>query len=59
LRELRDRIDEFTEKDALSIASWIEYLGDEDTARRIRVSPAEFKRILRDRFSQLKRFYVK
>ncbi|MGC9444289.1 MAG: hypothetical protein ACP5E9_05090 [Candidatus Methanospirareceae archaeon] len=52
--ELCDRIDLFMEDEAAWIASWIEYLGDTETADKIRAAPAEFKRIITARYEELR-----
>ena len=58
LEELRLSLDEFTEKDAKWIASWIEYLGDPTTASRILRTPSEFKKIIVARYDELKPFFA-
>jgi len=55
LAELHDRIDLFMEDEAEWVASWIEYLGDTETADKIRAAPAEFKIIICARYQELRR----
>lgn len=52
--ELKNNLDKFTVKEAEWVASWIEYLGDKRTANRIRQVPADFKKIINNRYGQLK-----
>jgi predicted unusual protein kinase regulating ubiquinone biosynthesis (AarF/ABC1/UbiB family) len=52
--ELKNNLDKFTVKEANWVASWIEYLGDKTTADRIRQAPNEFKKIINNRYGQLK-----
>lgn len=52
--ELRGCVTEFTDKEALWIASWVEYLGDAETALRIRQTPSRFKEIIINRYNELK-----
>ncbi len=56
LTELKDRIDMFMEDEAEWVASWIEYLGDKETADKIRASPSNFKRIIIERYKELSAF---
>ncbi|MFZ2071572.1 MAG: hypothetical protein WAV32_08285 [Halobacteriota archaeon] len=56
IAELRDNLDVFTEEEALWLASWIEYLGDRETAVRIRETPAEFKEIIIERHGAVQDF---
>ncbi len=56
LAELQDRIDMFMENEAEWVASWIEYLGDTETADKIRATPNEFKRIISARYEELSGF---
>jgi len=56
-QELQDNLDLFTEKDARWLASWIEYLGDKQTANRIRETPNEFEEIINERYNQLLEFF--
>jgi hypothetical protein len=52
-RELKDSLNEFTENEAQWVASWIEYLGDTNTAARIRQTPNRFGEIIKNRFNEL------
>jgi len=54
LAELHDRIDMFREDEAKWVASWIEYLGDTETADKIRAAPSEFKIIICARYQELR-----
>jgi hypothetical protein len=56
LAELKDRIDIFMENEVEWVASWIEYLGDKETADKIRASPSEFKSIISARYEELRSF---
>ena len=51
--ELRGRLNEFAEKEAQWVASWIEYLGDIKTATKIRQTPSRFREIITARFNEL------
>jgi hypothetical protein len=55
-RELKENLNEFTEKEAQWVASWIEYLGDAKTATRIRQTPSKFRDIILARFNELKSY---
>jgi len=57
LSELRDNFDMFNEKEAPWLASWIEYLGDKETAARIRETPGEFEEIIIERHEELQEFF--
>jgi len=57
LPELRDNLDAFTDEEAYRMASWIEHLGDKETAERIRETPGEFKKIIVERYEELQEFY--
>jgi hypothetical protein len=37
------------------VADWIEYLGDAETARRIRDEPSRFRKIVHERREELKK----
>lgn len=54
LQDLKDYLVAFTGKEALWVASWLEYLGDAEIAERIRKRPAEFKRAVMKRYNELK-----
>jgi hypothetical protein len=56
LSELKDKLDVFMENEAEWIASWIEYLGDKETADKIRERPNAFKRIIIERYEELSGF---
>lgn len=53
LQDLKDYLVAFTGKEALWVASWLEYLGDAETAESIRGSPGRFKHIVSERYRQL------
>ena len=53
LKELRQNLGLFTEKEALWVADWLEYLGDPKTARRIRENSQDFKAIIINRYAEL------
>ncbi|MEA2074888.1 MAG: hypothetical protein U9O85_04025 [Euryarchaeota archaeon] len=55
--ELRGNLDAFTEEEAPWLAMWIEYLGDKETAARIRETPGEFKEIIIERHGELQEFF--
>jgi len=52
-QELMENLGAFTNEEANWVASWIEYLGDGQTAKKIRNSTDGFKDILRKRHAQL------
>ncbi|MBE0517519.1 MAG: hypothetical protein IBX41_09095 [Methanophagales archaeon] len=52
ISELKDRIDLLTGNEADWVASWIDYLGDKETADMIRERPNEFKRIIIERYEE-------
>jgi len=56
ISELKERIDMLMENEAEWVASWIEYLGDKETADKIREMPPEFKRIIIARYEELSGF---
>jgi hypothetical protein len=56
LAELKDRIEMFLENEAEWVASWIEYLGDKETADTIRRTPGKFKSIISARYEELSGF---
>jgi hypothetical protein len=56
LNDLRDNLDSFTVQEALCLASWLDYLGDHETADNIREEPVQFKEIIADRYDELKEF---
>jgi len=57
LAELRENLDVFTEEEAPWLASWIEYLGDKETAARLTETPGEFKDIIIERHEELQEFF--
>ncbi len=56
IKELKDYLVAFTGKEALWVASWLEYLGDKELAAGIRKKPREFKNIILRRYNELKQF---
>ncbi len=54
--ELHVHIDEFKDHEAIWLADWIDYLGDNSTAQKIRETPNEFKNIVTNRISELKKY---
>jgi hypothetical protein len=54
LDELERNIAAFEHHEAPWLADWIDYLGDVETARMIRAEPAGFKKIIHQRWSELK-----
>ena len=56
LSDLKDYLVAFTGREALWVASWLEYLGDPETAKRIRRKPREFKDIVEKRYRELKSY---
>jgi hypothetical protein len=59
LRELHQNLYAFSEKEASQIASWIEYLGDKETAREIREVPSHFKLSITKRYAELLQFRLR
>ncbi len=57
MAELRDNRDAFTREEVPWLASWIEYLGDKETADRLRETPEKFKEIIEERCDELREFY--
>ena len=55
MEELDQSIGTFEHHEAPWVADWLEYLGDAGTARRIREEPARFKKIVQERWGELKR----
>lgn len=55
-RELNAGLNDFTENEAQWVASWIEYLGDTNTAASIRKTPSRFRKIIKTRFTELLRY---
>jgi hypothetical protein len=59
LIELRDNLDAFTHEEAHWLASWLEYLGDNECAGQIREMPEKFKQIIVERCNELSEFYYR
>lgn len=55
LVELVQNIASLEHHEAPWVADWIQYLGDAETARRIREEPAHFKKIINERWAELKK----
>jgi hypothetical protein len=55
LQELTDYLVAFNGKEGLWVASWLEYLGDKETADLIRQRPGDFKKIVAGRCHELKK----
>jgi hypothetical protein len=53
--QLLDYLQQFSEHEAGWLADWIDYLGDNQTAEKIRETPSEFKTIIDNRYQELKR----
>jgi GH25 family lysozyme M1 (1,4-beta-N-acetylmuramidase) len=53
LDDLDDRLESFDTTEAPWVADWIEYLGDNMTAVRIRMRPFDFKKIIHERREEL------
>ena len=53
--ELQDHLKNFPEHEVSWLADWIDYLGDNRTAVKIRESPSEFKTIINERYLELKK----
>ena len=51
--DLKENIDLFVEAEAGWLASWIAYLGDGETATKIREMPVELRRIVIERYNEL------
>lgn len=56
LQDLKDYLVAFTGREALWVASWLEYLGDSETASRIREKPEKFKNTVTRRYKELKNY---
>lgn len=54
--DLENKLDLFVEAEAGWLASWIEYLGDNGTATKIREMPGEFRKIVNERYNELRDF---
>jgi len=57
ITELRDNLDVFTKEEAHWLASWMEYLGDKETADRLRETPEKFNEIIAERYDELREFF--
>ena len=57
LDELERNIGLFEHHEAHWVADWMEYLGDAEAAKLIREEPAHFKRIIHQRWTDLKKEY--
>jgi len=55
IEELDRNLEVFEHHEAPWVADWLEYLGDAETARRIRAEPGRFKKIVRERWTELKK----
>jgi hypothetical protein len=53
--ELLDYLQQFSENEVKWLADWIDYLGDDQTAEKIRETPSEFRTIINHRYQELKR----
>ena len=53
--ELDRNLEVFEHHEAPWVADWLEYLGDAETAKRIRAEPARFKKIVHERWVELKK----
>lgn len=56
LQELVDNLNSFNEGEASWVASWIEYLGDKETAQKIKSNAKDFRNVIQNRHSQLKKY---
>ena len=55
LDELDRNIAHLEHHEAKWVADWLEYLGDAETAKRIRDEPSHFKKIVHERREELKK----
>jgi hypothetical protein len=53
--ELDSNLNAFDASEAPWVADWLEYLGDQTTAVRIRKTPMNFKKIIHERREELRR----
>ena len=53
--ELQNYLNDFKDHEAVWLADWIDYLGDDKTAEKIREEPSKFKNIINTRYSELKK----
>ncbi|MEM3087430.1 MAG: hypothetical protein QXO51_02480 [Halobacteria archaeon] len=56
LEELVGNLEKFGDDHAYWVADWIEYLGDRNTADRIRAEQKKFKEIVKQRYQELREF---
>lgn len=54
LHELHQQLESFPPGEAVWLAQWLEYLGDPDTASKIRAEPDRVKQIVVNRYEELK-----
>ncbi len=57
MAEVIDNCDAFTREEIPRLASWIEHLGDKETADKLREMPEKFKEIIAERYDELREFY--
>jgi len=57
LEELKANLDSFGEGTEDWVASWIAYLGDQETATRIQKSKGKMREIITERYQQLRKYY--
>jgi hypothetical protein len=55
LGDMDDNLNSFDKTEAVWVADWIEYLGDQITATQIRTNPMNFKKIIHNRREELKK----
>lgn len=55
MEELDRNLEVFEHHEAPWVADWLEYLGDAETATRIRAEPGRFKKIIHERWAELRR----
>jgi hypothetical protein len=55
LHELVDNLNAFTGNEGPWVAAWLEYLGDKEVAALIQESSGDFKLIVIDRYTKLKK----
>jgi hypothetical protein len=58
LKDLVDNLDSFSGNEGQWVAAWLEYLGDEDLAVRIRNWPDDFKQLVIARYNKLKDYHT-
>ena len=56
LKDLHEYLNDFKDHEAVWLADWIDYLGDDKTAEKIREAPSKFKNIINTRYSELKKY---